>query len=153
MAQASGVALIEPDNDVLPVRAVYQIDAEDGEFIGAQQVGVNVVLSGPPTWRSFPDVIASKLQTGKCPRILKTIKLKPIGVQSGLKTLNFFGDPDYPIDLTKEDFFQRVIEMRSTIKRKMKLPEFKDHLLKFSAMEMGLKLLANSTWRFGRVHR
>src|SRR6185437_1492890 len=92
-----GVALIEPENDVLPVRTIYQSDAEEGEFVGAQQVGVNVVLSGPPTWRSFPDVIASKLLTGKCPRILKTIELKPIGVQTGLQKLHFFGDPDYPI--------------------------------------------------------
>ena len=76
---------------------------------------------------------------------LRTIELKPIGVQSGLQKLNFFGHPDYPIDLTEEDFFQRVIEMRSTIKRKMKLPEFKEDRLRFSAMEQGLKLLANST--------
>jgi hypothetical protein len=140
-----GVALIEADNDVLPVRTIYQPDAEGGEYVGAQQVGVNIVLSGPPTWRTFPDVIASKLLTGKCPRILKTIELEPIGIQSDLKTLNFFGDPDYPIDLASQDFFQRVIEMRSTIKRQMKLPDFKDRLLIFSAMEKGLKLLANST--------
>ena len=30
-------------------------------MLGAQQIGVNVVMSGPPTWYSFADVIASKI--------------------------------------------------------------------------------------------
>ena len=97
-----GVALIRPANDILPVRTVYHANnAQDtaDPTLRAQQIGVNVVESGPPTWWSFADVLASKIETGRCPEILRTITLEPHGVQSGLKPIKFFGDPNYEIDL------------------------------------------------------
>ena len=153
-----GVALIRPNGDILPVRTIYYPD-EDATTERAQQVGLNVVMSGPPTWYTFADIISSKLLTGKCPDILKTIELKPVGVQSGLKKIRFFGDDKYAIDLRLTDFFQRVIEMRSGAKQeiaeiKRRLAEDKllteTHELalepiRLGAMEKGLKLLANST--------
>ena len=130
-----GVALIRPAHDILPVRTVYH--ANDGQdtadpTLRAQQIGVNIVESGPPTWWSFAEVLASKIETGRCPEILRTITLEPHGVQSGLKPIKFFGDPNYEIDLTRHDLFQRVIDMRAAIKGS-------------AAMSLALKLLASAT--------
>ena len=129
-----GVALIKPQGDILPVRTVFN-DVEpddDSDTARAQQIGLNVIASGPPTFYSFADIIASKLLTGKCPDILKTIELKPVGVQSGLKPIAFFGDPSYTVDLYQNDLFQRVIDMRATI-------------AKSDPRNLALKLLASAT--------
>ena len=141
-----GVALVRPDSDILPVRTIYEqgeTEDQDGGWatFNAQQIGLNVVVSGPPTWCSFADLIASKLLTGRCPEIIRTITLKPVGVQEGLKEFRFFGDPEYTIDLRKQDLFQRFIDMRSEIKRR---PDFKGNA-SFSAMEQGIKLTSSAT--------
>jgi hypothetical protein len=132
-----GVALIRPDGDILPVRTVFHADdAQDtaDPTLRAQQIGVNVVRSGPPTWYSFADVIASKILNGdRCPEILRTITLQPHGVQNGLKPIKFFGEPNYEIDLKRDDLFQRVIDMRAEVKD--------DN----PAMALGLKLTASAT--------
>jgi hypothetical protein len=128
-----GVALIDPAGCILPVRTVYHAD-DDAK---AQQIGVNEVASGMPCWYTFADVIASKLLTGRTPNILKTITLEPVGVQNGLKPHSFFGDPEYTIDLTKNDLFQRLIDMRTVVKR-----EKKDG---WKPKEQGIKLTANGT--------
>jgi hypothetical protein len=132
-----GVALIKPAGDILPVRTVFHADdAQDtaDPTLRAQQIGVNVVLSEPPTWYSFADVIASKILNGdRCPEILRTITLEPHGVQSGLKPIKFFGEPNYEIDLVRDDLFQRVIDMRAEVKD--------DN----PAMALSLKLLASAT--------
>jgi DNA polymerase III epsilon subunit-like protein len=139
-----GVALVRPNNDILPVRTDYEQDDNKDDNpanLRAQQIGVNVVVSGPPSWYAFADVIASKLLTGRCPEIIRTITLKPVGVQEGLKEFRFFGDPEYTIDLRKDDLFQRFIDMRSEIKRR---PDF-DGNASYSAMEQGIKLTSSAT--------
>jgi hypothetical protein len=131
-----GVALIKPENDILPVRTVYHAnDKQDSAAptLRAQQIGVNVVVSGPPTSYAFAHIIASKILTGKCPQILQTIALEPHGVQGGLKPIEFFGDRAYTIDLEHDDLFQRVIDMRAQVKDTNK------------PMALGLKLLASAT--------
>jgi hypothetical protein len=132
-----GVALIKHAGDILPVRTVFHAnDAQDlaDPTLRAQQIGVNVVVSGPPTWHSFADVIASKILNGdRCPEVLRTITLEPHGVQSGLKPIKFFGDPNYEINLERNDLFQGVIDMRAEVKD--------DN----PAMALSLKLLASAT--------
>jgi hypothetical protein len=98
----------------------------------AQQIGLNIIESGPPTWYTFAGIIASKLLTGKCPEILKTIVLVPRSIQKGLKPIAFFGDPEYRIDLYKDDLFKRVIDMRAGIE-------------KSDPRNLALKLLASAT--------
>lgn len=132
-----GVALIKPRGDILPVRSVFIDDTprdgnEADDVARAQQIGLNVIESGPLTWYSFADIIASKLLTGRCPEIIKTIVLVPYGVQKGLKPIEFFGDPQYGIDLYKDDLFKRVIDMRGGIK-------------KSDPRNLSLKLLASAT--------
>jgi hypothetical protein len=136
-AKLRGVALVRPAGDILPVRTVFHAnDAQDTEdpTLRAQQIGVNFVMSGPPTWYSFADVVASKILNGdRCPEILRTITLEPHGAQSGLKPIKFFGDPNYEIDLSRDDLFQRIIDMRGEVKAGN------------PAMGLALKLLASAT--------
>jgi hypothetical protein len=132
-----GVALIDPSGCILPVRTVYHVELEHETSAKAQQIGVNEVVSGPLCWYTFADIIASKMLTGRTPKIIQTITLEPVGIQDGLKPHMFFGDPKYTIDLTKDDLFQRLIDMRSEVK-KLKADGWEPK-------EQGIKLTANGT--------
>jgi hypothetical protein len=64
-------ALVYPENDILPVRTVYNGTT--------QNIGVNYLTSKEPIWFAGPDLIASILLTGKVPRIEKAIRVQPWG--------------------------------------------------------------------------
>lgn len=64
-------ALVRPDQDILPVRAVYNNET--------QNIGINRLTSKKPIWFAGPDVIASLLLTGKVPHIEKAIRMVPHG--------------------------------------------------------------------------
>jgi hypothetical protein len=122
------------------VRTIYEKEADpklNREAESAQQIGINYIESAPDCWCAFADIVASKMLTGKCPEILQTITLKPVGVQEGLKPHMFMGDPKYTIDPTKNDMYVQMIEMRSAIKKA------KEEASK--AKEQGIKLAANAT--------
>jgi hypothetical protein len=106
-------------------------------------------VSACPSWYTFADVIDSKLQTGKCPEILETLELIPIGRQE-TKPLKIFGDDDAAFDLSKDDLLIRLIELRSAYKERRDAagkaegktsPEFK----RLDAIQNALKTLASST--------
>jgi hypothetical protein len=132
-----GVALIDPSGCILPVRTVYNVELDQDTHTEAQQMGVNEIVSAPPSWYSFPDIIASKLLTGRTPKIYETITLEPEGVQGGLKPHAFFGDENYTLDLNNNDLFKQSIDMRSDVKR-----EKKDG---WKPKEQGIKLMSNGT--------
>jgi hypothetical protein len=157
-----GYALVDPADGVWPVRTLYTEDAitaddEENELDehergkaaqSAINIGVNRVAHGPHIWVSFLDILASKFTTGVCPKIIKTRTLIPVGKQTDLRAIKFFGDDKYIIDLTIPgvDFFKRVIDMRGEIKAKR--DEHKkggDEYNRLDAMQMALKLLANAT--------
>ena len=114
-------ALVQPDKDTLPVRAVY-----NGE---TQNIGINEFSSDRPVWFAGPDIVASILLTGKVPHIVKAIQLVPHGRQKGLKSTNLQGM--VAIDPRNDDFFRHVVEQRETHKSDETLAGF-------------LKVLANS---------
>jgi hypothetical protein len=114
-------ALVNPRNDILPIRTVY------GEK--TQNIGLNFLHSKKPIWYAGPDVVASKLLTGKSPHIVKAIRMVANGCQSGLQTTNLGGMVS--IDPTK-DFYRKVIEQRIAHKSKNK------------SIANFLKVLANS---------
>src|SRR6202521_635552 len=96
-------ALVQPDNDILPVRTVY-----DGV---SQNIGNNYLTSETPLWFAGCDLIASKIRTGKTIRILRAIRLVPHGKQAGMKKINLRGSL-VEIDPYKDDVFRKVIEQR-----------------------------------------
>jgi hypothetical protein len=116
-------ALVKPEEDILPVRTVY-----NGR---TQNIGLNLLTSKKPIWYAGPDLVASKLLAEKPPKILKAIRMVPVGEQKGLAGTHLSGT--VPIDPRKDDFFIRVIEQRSRHKQENK-----------GAVANFLKVLGNS---------
>jgi len=92
---------IQPQGDVLPVRGRYEKTSYN--------IGSNPLWCDEPLWYPLPDVIASKLITGKTPKILQALKLEPVGVQPGLRPIKLRGEVE--ID-PRENLFKTVIEQR-----------------------------------------
>ena len=63
-------------------------------------------------WYSLPDVVASKILSGKIPKILKAIRFVPKGSQR-LNKVNTLG---IDIDPNKENIFKILIEKRQELK-------------------------------------
>jgi hypothetical protein len=116
-------ALVEPAGDVLPVRALY------GET-GNTNIGLNPLTSEKPIWYAGPDLVASKLATGRRPKIVRAFKLIPHGLQEGLRTTAI---GTRTINPEVDDFFRAVIEERK------KLPKSHPHYLL-------LKIIANALY-------
>ncbi len=122
--QLSFFALVKPQGDILPVRTVY---SDTGK---TQNIGLNYLSSEKPIWYAGPDLIASKILTGKTPRILKALEMVPGGRQNGLRSTNLGGMVQIrPAD---QDFYREVIQQRAVHKRKDE------------ALANFLKVLANS---------
>jgi len=105
-----GVAEVLPDGDVLPVRAVYA----EGE---GSTIGVNPVVSDDPHFWTIADLVASKILTGKTPKILRAFRFVGSGRLAALKPVSIRGQID--VD-PAEDFFVRVVEMRAEAKARAK---------------------------------
>lgn len=103
-----GIALIAPQEDVLPLRAKY------GQK-HVWNIGISHVTSKIPLWYSLADIVASKLYTGRTPKILKAYKFIPVGIQKNLETINIHG---VEINPYKDDLFKKLIEYRQVIKNK-----------------------------------
>jgi len=123
------VCKIVPDEDVLPVRSDYSKEILN--------VGLNHLKSKDETglYYTLPDLIASKLLTGKSSKIIEAVTFFPQDVQSGLKDIEILPD----IILKKdEDVFKKLIETRFAIKKQNQTKEL-DQIQKI------LKIIANST--------
>lgn len=119
-------ALVRPEDDILPVRTVY-----DGV---SQNIGNNYLTSETPLWFAGCDLIASKLRTGKVPKILRAIRLVPHGKQAGMKSVKLRGSM-VEINPYKDDMFRKVIEQRKLNKSD-------------KALQYWLKIFANSIYGF-----
>jgi len=119
-------ALVQPDNDIFPVRTVY-----DGV---TQNIGNNFFSSDKPLWYAGCDVIASAIRTKKAPCILRAIRLVSHGKQAGMKTVNLRGSM-VEINPYRDDLFRKVIEQRKLNKSD-------------KALYYWLKIFANSIYGF-----
>jgi hypothetical protein len=103
---------VNPQADIFPVRAKY-----DGK---SQTIGLNYLTSDTPLWFTLADVIDSKLNGGKSPEILEAITFSSKEPQSGLRTISIAGNSNYRVSPLKDDFFKRLIDLRSAIKAELK---------------------------------
>jgi hypothetical protein len=124
-------AQVVPDGDVLPVRARYD-NASD-----AFNIGVNSLASDEALWYAGPDLAASAILTGKAPRIVRAVRLVPMGRQRGLRPVSLRGVVD--ADPRCGDFFRTVIEERKRCKARDDLPPMDQ-----TRLDRFLKVLANS---------
>lgn len=119
-------ALVRPKDDILPVRTVY----ESGHNKRTQNIGLNYLSSATPIWYAGPDLIASKILTGKAPQILQALQMLPGKPQRGLKSTNLGSMVE--IKPAEMDFYRAVIEQRIAHKKRN------------AALADFLKVLANS---------
>ena len=134
----TGIALVEADWDILPLRARY------GKDRIIRTIGLNFV-KGKQLYYAYPDIIASKILTGKVPKIIKAYRFVPVGVQKGLKPINLFGSK---LDPSKTSFIKSIIEQRMAIKKLLKQDpnnedlKIKEHVLKIIANSVGYGIFA-----------
>jgi hypothetical protein len=92
------------------VRAAYK-DKEPDRL----NIGLNYLASEEPIWFAGPDVISSILLTGgKIPRILKAIRVAPVGRQAGLDPVLLMGK--IRVDPNQDDFYKHVVEQKEAHK-------------------------------------
>jgi hypothetical protein len=125
--ELSFFALVKPQGDILPVRTVY----ESGHNKRTQNIGLNYLSCPKPIWYAGPDLVASKILTNKTPRILKALRMIPVGRQRNLRPTNLGGMVE--TKPAETDFYRTVIEQRISHKKK-----------KNKALADFLKVLANS---------
>jgi hypothetical protein len=124
-----GFVLVEPNADILPVRAAY-----DGQTWG---IGVNPLTSTESLWYSIPDCVASKLLTGRPPKVVRALRLVPVGRVKRLRSVRLRGTVQ--LDPAAEDPFRSMVEERQRIRRRTDLPEEEKKRL-----SMALKIVANA---------
>jgi hypothetical protein len=123
-----------PDRDLFPVRAQYP-DSETAT------IGLNYLSAREPLWFTLADVLASKILTGRTPKVLSALRFEPTEKQENLKPIAVAGEM---IDPTTDDFYQRLIVHRNAIKAKAKKASETEKLA-LESDQQGVKILANAT--------
>ncbi len=100
-------ALIEPEDDILPVRTLF-----NGR---TTNIGLNYLTSNKSIWYAGPDVVGDVLLARKVPKIVRAIRLVSHGRQDGLTSTNLAGL--VAVDPNTDDLFRHVVEQRSVHKR------------------------------------
>lgn len=130
---------IQPEGDILPVRAKYGLKPDVSYTIGQ-----NYLTAPEPLWFTLADCIASKIRTGKSPTVLEAVTFTPGPIQSNLRPIAIAGNVDCLIVPTVDDLFKRLIQLRIEVKKKLK--GLKGAPLRALDIEQEfLKILANST--------
>lgn len=126
-----------PDGDIFPVRAAYSAEPQT-------TIGANYLSGDTPLWFTLADCVASKLATGKSPKVIEAVAYSPGPMQAGLHSVDIAGNPDYRVDPATTNFFQRMIELRQSIKirRDAASGDERDEL---DIEQNALKIAANST--------
>lgn len=127
------IVKVKPDGDRLPLRTNY----------GSKDPNIALpFVKGIPMWYTLADVIASTLLTGKSPLVLEAFEFIPSEEKYQTTPKRFMGSTDV-IDLSKDDLFVKVIELRQYHKQ---LEEVADENQAYhKSMQFALKLIANST--------
>lgn len=136
--QLSVIVQVKPDADIFPVRAIYD---ERRQY----NIGLNYLSSEEPFWYTLADCIASKLLTGKAPKILQAVSFAPLAPQDDLAAVDIAGNPDYRVDPATGDFYKRVIDLRSSVKNRLKQSKDQDERVRLDTEQAALKILANAT--------
>jgi hypothetical protein len=134
--QLSAIIELVPDGDVLPARSRF-----GDETLSTYGIGVNPLSSSRPLWYTLADCLASKLRTGKTPRLVRALRFVPEGRQR-LTPVKLRGQ--VPIDPTTDDFFREAIVERRAVKQG--LPPY-DRLSERDRdwLQQFIKILVNAT--------
>src|SRR5208337_4898915 len=131
-----------PDADIFPVRARY-----GSEPIAT--IGLNYLSGDQPLWFTLTDCLASKLLSGKSPKVTKAIRFRPLEPQANLRPVAINGNKLYQVHPKHDDFYKRVIDLRRSVKARQKArgSEGADEaeLKRLESEQLALKILANAT--------
>jgi hypothetical protein len=137
---------VHPGADIFPVRARYD-SGPNAEPIAT--IGLNYLSANQPLWFTLADCVASKLLTGKAPKVVKAIRFEPLEPQPALRPVAVNGNKDYWVDPITEDFYKRVIDLRRSVqaRQKARAGEGADEaeLKRLESEQLALKILANAT--------
>lgn len=129
---------VVPDEDIFTVRS---------DFNGVNYNLANVYLtSNEPLSYTLADVVASKLLTGKNPKILKAVRFVPVGVQDGLRLVRIIGEQW--VDPVQDDFFIALSCHRHSCKKKKEMAEKEGDLSSvaiYNSIQNATKTILNST--------
>ena len=141
---------VETSGDILPCKIRQRLETGIETSVYGTQI-----LDGTTSWYSLCDVVASYIRTGKKPKIVDAYRLIPHGkIQTNIVQL--FGDDSYTVDVSQDDFFAKVIDLRDGVKAEIKQlkKQLKDtpndvEVLQrkkyLDNLQLALKLMANST--------
>ena len=131
------IVQIKPDFDILAVRAHYENEA-------SATIGLNYLTTDQPVWITLADCIVTKILGGKTPTIAKAITFEANEPQSGLSAVRIAGADGPLVDPLTDDFFRRVIDLRTATKARMQGAKGHQYA-QLNAEQQALKILANST--------
>jgi hypothetical protein len=138
-AKLAVLVQIEAEADLLPVRSAYD------DHSPAYSIGLNYLTAKEPLWFTLADVLVAKLLTGKTPTIRRALAFTPRAQQPDVKPIDIMGKTDYRIDPATEDFYQRLIELRSAVKRQMRQLPAGPQRERLAAEQQAMKIAANAS--------
>lgn len=139
-SQLCGIAEIVADGtDWIPCRAQYGAEVNPSGP-GGSGIGIQYVAQSgdhPPIPLALPDLVSSKLRTGKAPQILKAWRLYPSNdKQNTLKPIAFTSNDKLFFDPAKQNLLKFLVEQRQRIRNQGNLAQ----------EEMFLKLFVNAIY-------
>lgn len=131
------IVQVQPDADIFPVRAKYHDQPQ-------YTIGLNYVTGDFPMWFTLADCIASKLLTGKSPKVIRAYTFFPGEPQWNLWPVNIAGNPAYLVEPSQVDFYKRLVELRFAVREQERQATGADKA-RLAAEQLALKILANVT--------
>src|SRR5208337_4523669 len=132
----TAIVQVGPEEDILPARSHY-----DGKH--AYNIGLPYLTSSKSLWYTLLDILASKLLTGKSPKVLSAIKFIPKGKQPDLLDITIVGDSKINPD---EDLLLKLRQLRIMIKKtRDHEPEGSDKYTRLNVVQEQLKIVGNTT--------
>lgn len=127
--QLRGIGLIQPNEDILPVRTRFtggprrrrrvrdtRLPADTTTMALAYLRGEN---EDDSLWYSIPDLVLSKILTGRAPKLKLALTFHPSDrLQIGLTPVRLYGS--IPVNPSAQDFFEVAMEQRQAQKRSIK---------------------------------
>lgn len=132
----SAFVRVIPDGDILPSRSKYSLESNDWQ-VAINHLYANSNKPEDALWFSLPDVLASKLLTGRTPKIVDAFRVEPVGTLKDLAPIRLRGVVE--VDPSKQDFFKVAIEQRKLLSKRKELSE-----VERGRLDGALKVLANA---------
>jgi hypothetical protein len=148
--QLTTLVQIQPEADIFPVRTRYATRIkEQTKSADMPTIGVNYLSADRPLWFTLADCVASKLLTGKAPKVVRAVRFSAKQAQTGLRPIEIAGEAEYRVIPDKNDFYKRVIELRRRVKGDLNDAERRapdsQEVKNLDMNQLALKILANAT--------